>query len=121
MRAPPESWMPITGAPVDIARFMTLEIFSPTASLSEPPSSVKSNEYTYAGRPSTLPQPVTTASVGESTPGPRGFTSMSISSKLPGSRRTSMRSRAVSLPRACCASMRFCPPPASAAAFMALS
>ena len=42
MRAPPESWMPMTGAPVIRARSITFRIFSPTVSLSEPPETVKS-------------------------------------------------------------------------------
>ena len=41
-------------------------------------------------------------------------TNMSNSSNDPLSSRSSMRSRAVSLPRACCASMRFSPPPSLA-------
>ena len=46
----------------------------------------------------------------------RCCTNMSNSSKLPSSSSSSMRSRAVSLPLACCASIRFCPPPSRAAA-----
>ena len=46
MRAPPESWMPMIGAPVIIARSITFRIFSATASLSEPPTIVKSYEKT---------------------------------------------------------------------------
>ena len=42
MRAPPESWMPMMGAPVISARSITFRIFSPTVSLSEPPDTVKS-------------------------------------------------------------------------------
>ena len=46
----------------------------------------------------------------------RCSTNMSNSSKLPLSSRSSIRSRAVSLPRACCAAMRFSPPPSLAPA-----
>src|SRR6185503_1618342 len=41
-------------------------------------------------------------------------TNMSYSSKLPGSSSTERRSRAVRRPFACCASMRFSPPPSRA-------
>ena len=41
----------------------------------------------------------------------RCSTNMSHSSNVPASSSSSMRSRAVSLPLACCASMRFSPPP----------
>ena len=46
----------------------------------------------------------------------RCSTNMSNSSNEPLSSSSSMRSRAVSLPRACCASMRFSPPPSLAPA-----
>ena len=55
MRAPPESLMPITGQPVFIARSMTLTIFWPNTSPSEPPKTVKSWAKTQTGRPSTVP------------------------------------------------------------------
>ena len=55
MRAPPESLMPTTGQPVFIARSMTLTIFSPNTSPSEPPNTVKSWAKTQTGRPSTVP------------------------------------------------------------------
>ena len=42
MRAPPESFRPITGAPFFIARSMIFTIFSACASESEPPKTVKS-------------------------------------------------------------------------------
>ena len=54
--------MPITGQPILAARSMTLHIFSPITSPSEPPNTVKSWEKTATGRPSIVPQPVTTAS-----------------------------------------------------------
>ena len=43
------------GAPVFIARSMTLQIFSATASESEPPTTVKSWAKTKTGRPSMRP------------------------------------------------------------------
>src|SRR6056297_293067 len=72
-------------------------------------------------RPLIVPQPVTTPSpAGRFFSIPksvqRWVTNMSYSSKLPSSSNSSTRSRAVSLPRACCASMRFCPPPMRASA-----
>ena len=42
MRAPPESLMPMTGAPVATARSMILHTFSDMTSPSEPPKIVKS-------------------------------------------------------------------------------
>jgi len=44
MRAPPPSAMPISGTPVRSARSMTLVIFWPCTSPSEPPNTVKSWE-----------------------------------------------------------------------------
>ena len=55
MRAPPESLMPITGAPTLAARSMTLTIFSAITSPSEPPKTVKSWEKTKTVRPSIVP------------------------------------------------------------------
>jgi hypothetical protein len=55
MRAPPESLMPITGQPTFAARSITLTIFSPITSPSEPPKTVKSCENTQTGRPSIVP------------------------------------------------------------------
>ncbi len=55
MRAPPPSRMPMSGAPVRSARSMTLVIFWPCASPSEPPKTVKSWLYTHTCRPSTVP------------------------------------------------------------------
>ena len=54
--------MPITGQPILAARSITLTIFSPITSPSEPPKTVKSCEKTHTGRPSIRPWPVTTAS-----------------------------------------------------------
>ena len=42
MRAPPESFSPMTGAPFCIAISMILQIFSAWVSDSEPPKTVKS-------------------------------------------------------------------------------
>ncbi len=55
MRAPPESLMPMTGQPVFRAWSMTLTIFSPNTSPSDPPNTVKSCANTATGRPSTVP------------------------------------------------------------------
>jgi hypothetical protein len=54
--------MPTTGQPIFIARSITLTIFSPKTSPSEPPKTVKSWAKTQIGRPSTVPWPVTTPS-----------------------------------------------------------
>ncbi len=62
MRAPPESRMPMIGTPIFRASSMTLMIFSPATSPSEPPKIVKSCEYTATCRPWMVPVPVTTAS-----------------------------------------------------------
>ena len=51
----------------------------------------------------------------------RCSTNMSHSSNVPSSSSSSMRSRAVSLPLACCAAMRFWPPPRRARARLASS
>src|SRR3712207_7253606 len=51
-----ESFSPTIGMPFLIARSITLQIFSPYASESEPPKTVKSCEKTATGRPSTRPQ-----------------------------------------------------------------
>jgi hypothetical protein len=42
MRAPPESFSPMTGAPFFTARSITLQTFSATVSDSEPPKTVAS-------------------------------------------------------------------------------
>ena len=55
MRAPAPSLMPMIGQPVLIARSMTLQIFSPYTSPSEPPKTVKSWENTHTWRPSMVP------------------------------------------------------------------
>ena len=55
MRAPPESLIPITGQPYFAARSSTLQTFSPTASDSEPPKTVKSWLKTMTRRPNTSP------------------------------------------------------------------
>ncbi len=54
--------MPIIGRPVFSARSITLTIFSPNTSPSEPPKTVKSWANTQTARPSTVPWPVTTPS-----------------------------------------------------------
>src|SRR5579872_1981655 len=109
------------GALAFIAMSCSFVIFSAWVSESEPPNTVKSLANTNVLRPLTVPQPVTTPSPGTlvfSMPNSveRCSTNMSNSSKLPLSSRSSIRSRAVSLPRACCAAMRFSPPPSLAPA-----
>ena len=47
--------MPIIGQPIFMARSMTLTIFSPKTSPSDPPNTVKSCENTHTWRPSTVP------------------------------------------------------------------
>src|SRR6266699_1692747 len=104
------------GALAFIAMSWIFTIFCAWVSDSDPPNTVKSLAKTNSLRPLTVPQPVTTPSPGTfdfSMPNSteRCSTNMSNSSNDPLSSRSSMRSRAVSLPRACCASMRFSPPP----------
>ena len=55
MRAPPESFRPITGAPTFIAWSITLQIFSAWASDSAPPKTVKSWLNEKARRPLIMP------------------------------------------------------------------
>ena len=126
IRAPPESLMPITGAPIFMAMSITLQIFCDMVSESEPPFTVKSWAKMKTRRPSIVPEPVTT-------PSPRySFFSipklvqrcslnMSYSSKLPSSSSMSIRSRAVYLPRACCFSIAFSPPPIRACSRFSMS
>src|SRR6516164_487090 len=109
------------GALAFIAMSWSFVIFSAWVSDSEPPNTVKSLANTKVLRPLTVPQPVTTPSPGTlvfSMPNSveRCSTNMSNSSNDPLSSRSSTRSRAVSLPRACCASIRFFPPPSFAPA-----
>src|SRR5580704_10148161 len=59
MRAPPESFNPITGAPLRMAKSMTFTIFCALVSEREPPKTVKSCAKTYTNRPSMRPNPVT--------------------------------------------------------------
>src|SRR4051812_3272086 len=109
------------GALAFIAMSCNFVIFSAWVSDSEPPNTVKSLANTNVLRPFTVPQPVTTPSPGTfdfSMPNSveRCSTNMSNSSNEPLSSKSSMRSRAVNFPRACCASMRFSPPPSLAPA-----
>src|ERR1700704_119370 len=109
------------GALAFIAMSWILTIFCAWVSESDPPNTVKSLANTNVLRPLTVPQPVMTPSPGTlvfSMPNSteRCSTNMSSSSNEPLSSRSSMRSRAVSLPRACCASIRFSPPPSLAPA-----
>ena len=107
MRAPPESLIPITGQPTRAARSITLQIFSPMTSPSEPPKTVKSWLNTHTWRPSIVPWPVITASASGrvraiSKSVVRWRTKASSSSKLPGSSSFRIRWRAVYFPFACC-------------------
>src|SRR5690242_17604023 len=109
------------GALAFIAMSCSFVIFNAWVSDNDPPNTVKSFANTKVLRPLTVPQPVTTPSPGTlvfSMPNSveRCSTNMSNSSNEPLSSNSSMRSRAVNLPRACCASMRFTPPPSLAPA-----
>src|SRR3954454_9862429 len=116
MRAPPESFKPMIGAPTFIARSITLQIFAAYASESEPPKTVKSWLKTNTSLPSTVPCPVTTPSprycsrpfVVETDP---LVTKASSSTNESASSSRSNRSRAVSFPHACWRSTRTAPPP----------
>ena len=55
MRAPPESFMPMQGAPLRMAMSMTLQILSDIDSDSEPAVTVKSCAKTYTRRPAIVP------------------------------------------------------------------
>ena len=52
----------MTGAPVFIAKSITLQIFQALLSETEPPKTVKSCANTYTSRPSICPKPDTTPS-----------------------------------------------------------
>ena len=89
MRAPPESFSPTIGAPIFIARSMTLTIFAALVSESDPPKTVKSCAKAYTTRPSTRPWPAMTPSPGMTWSAipksrQRCVTSLSISSKVAG-------------------------------------
>src|SRR5262244_162308 len=119
MRAPPESFNPMIGAPFWTARSISLQILSPTVSESDPPKTVKSCAKTYTVRPSTVPAPQTTPSPGIfvfSIPNSRQrcSTKGSSSKKEPGSSSRSIRSWAESLPSRCCRSILSGPPPSRA-------
>src|SRR5579863_6769106 len=123
MRAPPESFNPIMGAPLRMARSIIFTIFCALDSESEPPKTVKSCAKTYTRRPSMRPKPVTKPSpAGRCSSEPKSTqrwrTNLSSSSKEPSSSRCSMRSRAESFPALCSRSRRSGPPPASASAEM---
>ncbi len=97
----------MNGAPVLIARSITLHTFCAMTSPIEPPNTVKSWLETKTLRPSTVPYPVITPSPGGcffSIPKScaRWIANGSVSTNEPLSIRISSRSRAVSLPRSCC-------------------
>ena len=62
IRAPPESRIPTSGTPVEMARSIILMILFPAASPREPPKIVKSCEKRAIWRPWMVPKPVTTES-----------------------------------------------------------
>ena len=62
MRAPPPSFMPISGQPVLVAKSMILAIFAPYTSPSEPPKTPTSWLNTQTGRPWIAPTPMITPS-----------------------------------------------------------
>jgi hypothetical protein len=120
MRAPPESLMPITGAPTLVAVSRILQIFSACASLNEPPKTVKSWLNTNTNRPLIVTvagddtvtrdflighAEVVAAVLDEHIP----FFEAAFVEQTPRCVRAP-----VSLPLACCAAMRFSPPPSRA-------
>src|ERR1700733_12849545 len=95
IRAPAPSFRPMSGAPADSARSMILWIFCAWASPSEPPKIRKSWAYRNTFRPSTVPYPVITPSVGgrcSSSPNPdaRCRRKISISRNEPASHRRTL-------------------------------
>ena len=94
---------------------MTLMIFSPATSPSEPPKMVKSCEYTATcaavDGADAGDDGVAVRTLGFSMPNAcvRWRTNSSSSTNEPGSSSSSMRSRAVILPLACCFSMAASP------------
>jgi hypothetical protein len=95
--------MPTTGQPIFIARSITLTIFSPKTSPSDPPKTVKSCANTQTCLPSTVPYPVTTPSpygrvlsIPNATD--RCRASSSISTNEPSSSSASIRSGRSSCP-----------------------
>ena len=106
-----------------MAMSIILHIFRACVSDNDPPKTVKSCENTYIMRPLIVPQPVTTpspAGLWSAIPksSQRWTTNISNSSKDPSSNKISTRSLAVNLPFACCASIRFLPPPNRASALL---
>ena len=127
MRAPPESLRPMTGAPIFIARSITLQIFSAYARrerAAEHREVLREDERPCDRRRG--PSPVTTPSprilfLSMSKSVQRCVTKRSSSTNDPGSSSRSTRSRAVSLPASCCFAMRAAPPPSSARRFISSS
>src|SRR5688572_16830472 len=107
MRAPPESFSPMIGAPIFTARSITLTILAALVSERDPPKTVKSCANPNVRRPLTRPKPATTPSPGTTWSAmpksrQRCVTRASSSSKEPASNSSSMRSCAVSLPASRC-------------------
>ena len=116
IRAPPESLRPMQGAPVFIARSITLHIFSAIVIERLPPLTVKSCAKMKTKRPLIVPEPATTPSpkycfLSMPKSWQRWSLNISISSKEPLSNSSAIRSRAVYFPFSCCLSMAFSPPP----------
>ena len=113
----------MNGAPVCIARSITLQTFCAMTSPIEPPNTPKSCEATNTLRPSIVPNPVITPSPGGrflSIPKScaRWIANGSVSTNEPLSISMSRRSRAVSFPRSCCFFAESRPPGVSAAFFL---
>ena len=92
MRAPPESFSPMTGAPTRMAVSMILTILAAFASDSEPPKTVKSCAKTKTTRPCMRPWPVMNPSPGTRCSAmpksvARWVTNLSVSSNVPSSSR----------------------------------
>ena len=98
MRAPAESMNQNTGSSSRSAASVTRTIFSTVRAPHEPAFTVGSFATTSAGRPSTVPRPVTTPSAGS--PLARAFANWPSSTNDPGSMSRAMRSRGCSLPAA---------------------
>ena len=91
MRAPAESTNQKTGSSSRSAISVARTIFSTVRAPHEPALTVGSLAMTTAGRPSTIPRPVTTPSAGS--PVAMALANRPSSTKLPSSKSRAMRSR----------------------------
>ena len=91
MRAPAESTNQKTGSSSRSAVSVARTIFSTVRAPHEPALTVGSLAMTIAGRPSTVPRPVTTPSAGS--PARRALAYRPSSTKEPSSKSRAMRSR----------------------------